>query len=225
MEELRQLHNSCKRQLILQWVRPKSSVLDCGCGRGGDLWKWRAVQAKVYAIDPDQGAMNEAEQRALDGRMGVWFLGPGDIRQAAFAGPYDVICYNFSLHYIFDTYETLEDSVRAISVSLERGGLLIGITPDKARAEAMANKNGHYEDIYGNKFDIWQGGRRLMVELVDGPFYADGPKDEPLLDATILNSKLEAAGFERVLWAPMLDQPNGLISDLYSKFVFRKISD
>jgi hypothetical protein len=88
----------------------------------------------------------------------------------------------------------------------------------------MADTKGHYEDIYGNQFDIYQGGRRLMVQLTDGPFYADGPKDEPLLDSAILISKLEEVGFEKILWEPMLDTPNGVISDLYSKFVFRKIS-
>lgn len=220
MDELRRLHNDCKRQLIMKWVPPKSHVLDCGCGRGGDWWKWKAIKARVSAIDPDIESLKEAEDRALDMGFGVWFLGRGDIRQAAFAGPFDVVCYNFSLQYIVDTWE---DSIKGIECSLEPGGLLIGITPEKARAEAMADEWGHFEDRLGNVFDLYQSGRRMMVHLADGPFYQDGPKDEPVLDATILIEKLKEHGFEKVIWEPMLASPNGLVSDLYSKFVFRKI--
>lgn len=217
--DLRKLHNSCKRQLIIDWVRPFSNVLDCGCGRGGDWWKWKAVKANVSAIDPDSESLVEAEDRSIDMRFPVNFLGKGDIRQAAFAGPFDVVCYNFSLHYIVDAWE---DSIKAIYCSLHSGGLLIGITPEKARAEMMADEKGYFKDHLGNEFNIYQGGRRLMVHLSDGPFYADGPKDEPLLDASVLIEKLKSVGFEKVTWEPMLTQSNGLISDLYSKFVFRK---
>jgi len=58
--------------------------------------------------------------------------------------------------------------------------------------------------------------------LADGPFYADGAKDEPLLDTQKLMSALDAKGIDLVIWEPMLHSPNGLISDLYSKFVFKK---
>jgi hypothetical protein len=61
-----------------------------------------------------------------------------------------------------------------------------------------------------------------MVKLSDGPFYTDGPRDEPLLDGVLLSSRLVKLGFELLVWEPMLSKPNGLISDLYTKFVFRK---
>lgn len=218
-EQLRKLHNDCKRRLIVDYVQPRSFVLDCGCGRGGDWWKWKAVRARVAAIDPDAESLVEAENRALDIGFGVWFLGQGDIRQAAFAGPFDVVCYNFSLHYIVDAWE---DSIKGIGVAVRPGGLLIGIVPERARAEAMCDERGHYSDALGNEFDIYQGGRRLMIKIGDGPFYADGARDEPLLDSTQLIEALTKAGFEKLVWEPMLSRPNGLVSDLYSKFVFRK---
>jgi hypothetical protein len=148
----------------------------------------------------------------------VWFLGLGDIRQAAFAGPYDVVCYNFSLHYIFENEKTLEESLKAIKVSLKPGGLLIGITPEKARAEALADENGNFTDFLGNEFQIKFN--KLHVRLTDGPFYADGAKEEPLLDGPILIQKLKDLGFDRHVWEPMVPRPTGLSSDLYTKFVF-----
>jgi SAM-dependent methyltransferase len=216
--DLRRTHNNYKRQLINKWVMPNSYVLDCGCGRGGDWWKWQAAGVRVAAIDPDHDSLDEAEHRAQEMGLDVWFLGQGDIRQAAFAGPFDVICYNFSLHYIFENEKTLEDSLKAIKVALKPGGLLIGITPEKARAESMANSHGKFKDKLGNEFQIEN--EKLLVRLTDGPFYADGPKEEPLLDGPILVQKLKDLGFEKLAWEPMVPRPTGLISDLYTKFVF-----
>ncbi len=222
--EIRKLHNDCKRRLIVDWVKPRTFVLDCGCGRGGDWWKWKAVQARVAAIDPDEASLKEAEERALTAQFGVWFLGTGDIRQAAFAGPFDIVCYNFSLHYIFETPEIFDLSTRAISASLGPDGLLIGIVPELARVESLVDQFGHFKDELGNEIALLQGGRRLLVRLVDGPFYAEGGREEPTLDAQILRDKLARLGFECLVWEPMLERPNGLVSDMYSKFVFRKSS-
>ena len=221
-EHMRKMHNDAKRQLIQRWVLPGTKVLDCGCGRGGDWHKWKAARVHVFAIDPDEASLCEAEQRAHDMQFGVWFLGLGSIIQAAFAGPYDVICYNFSLQYICEDPVTYRTSLKAIACSLNPNGLLMGVAPEKARAEALADQYGHYKDPLGNEFDLYQGGRRLNVRLVDGPFYADGGREEPVLDATVLVQDLAALGLDLVVWEPMLPEPTGLISDLYSKFVFRK---
>ena len=98
------------------------------------------------------------------------------------------------------------------------------INLDRGRAELMADQHGQYKDRLGNAFMIFQGGRKLMVQLVDGPFYADGGREEPMLDPGTLITALKDVGFELLVWEPMLPEPNGLISDLYSKFVFKKVS-
>jgi SAM-dependent methyltransferase len=221
--DLRKIHNDYKRKHITKWVKPNSYVLDCGCGRGGDWWKWKACGVQVAAIDPDAESIKEAESRANVMGFNVWFLGQGDIRQAAFAGPYDVVCYNFSLHYIFENENTLTESLKAIKVALKPGGLLIGITPEKARAEAMADESGNFIDELGNEFKIEN--KKLHVRLTDGPFYADGAKEEPLLDGPVLIDRLKNLGFNRLVWEPMVSRPTCLISDLYTKFVFVNARD
>jgi ubiquinone/menaquinone biosynthesis C-methylase UbiE len=223
MDALRKLHNDCKRQLIQKWVKPSSFVLDCGCGRGGDWWKWQAVRARIAAIDPDLASIKEAESRASEMGLNVLFLGIGTIIQAAFAGPFDAVCYNFSLHYIFEDELTYKNSIKALALAVRPGGLLFGITPDKDRAESMVDEFGHFKDEFGNEIAWLHGGRRLLVRLVDGPFYADGGREEPTLEPTKLVYDLKEVGFELVTWEPMLNQTNGMISDLYSKFVFKKI--
>ena len=222
MNALRQLHNRAKRELITEWVRPGSKVLDCGCGRGGDIHKWKSVQAHVFAIDPDEASLREAEQRAHDSHVGIWFLGPGTIIEAQASGPYDVICYNFSLQYIFEDAVTYRTSLKALVASLAPGGFLIGVAPDKARAEALTGPKGHFRDALGNEVSLPMGSERLHVRLADGPFYAAGGRSEPLLDSLRLIQDLDRLGISLVSWEPMIPIPNGLVSDLYSKFVFRK---
>ena len=224
MDALRKLHNNCKRKLIEKYVKPGDKVLDCGCGRGGDLHKWKASGATMFMIDPDEESVREAEERAYKIGISVWFLGNGTIIQAAFAGPYDVVCYNFSIHYIAESPEVFEASLKALGVAVKPGGYLIGVTPEKARIEALVGPYGYFKDDLGNEIAMMQGGRKLLVRLVDGPFYADGGREEPILDSNELVKGLANFGFELILWEPMLDQPNGLISDLYSKFVFKKKS-
>jgi SAM-dependent methyltransferase len=213
MDELRKRHNQVKRNLINQWVKPDSYVLDCGCGRGGDWHKWKAVRARVAAIDPDEKSLQEAEGRALDIGLGVWFLGPGDIRQAAFAGPFDAVCYNFSIQYILGDH--FEQSIKAIKLAVKPGGLLIGITPEKSLIEGAKSP-----DALGNIFEIH--GDKVLMSLTDGPFYADGPKYEPLLDGNVLRQALEPE-FRCIAWGPIAPEQTGLVTDIYAQFVFLRL--
>jgi len=210
MDQLRKLHNNCKREFIKQWVRSGSHVLDCGCGRGGDFHKWKAVNARVDAIDPDEESLLEAKRRS-DGSIN--FLGVGDIRDVK--GQWDVVCYNFSIHYIFSDEKTLNESIDAISRAVRPGGLLIGIAPEKIRIQTMCHPDGIFQDSLGNKIKNVQS--HASVQLVDGPFYKGHWKDEPYMDSEILISKLK---FRLVSWEPMMLTPNGFISDMYTKFVF-----
>ena len=211
-QEMRKLHNKCKSDLIYNFVGPGARVLDCGCGRGGDIHKWKKSQAReVVAIDPDGDSLIEARDRAYESRSNVIFLPPGDIRNVE--GTFDVVCYNFSLHYIVDSYE---ESLEAIRRVLTLGGIIIGIVPEKARAEMLTNGQ-YWSDRLGNTLEMH--GDRLWVNLADGPFYEDGPREEPLFDGPEFIDRL---GFDVLMWEPMIPRPNGLISDLYTKFCLRK---
>ena len=221
MDALRKLHNDSKKNLIKTWVPPNSHVLDCGCGRGGDIHKWKSVQnVKVSAIDPDEESMREAHERSSACNIGIWFLPPGDVRDAVKWGPYDVICYNFSLHYICSSEQLYYDSIQAISKSIKVNGRLIGIVPEKTRIDQLLPASGTFRDPLGNTLE--RVGDRLNVNLVDGPFYKDGPKLEPILEGKKFISDMMQLGFRMIVWEPMLDTPNGHVSDIYVKFVLVK---
>jgi hypothetical protein len=87
----------------------------------------------------------------------------------------------------------------------------------------MADESGNFRDKLGNEFKVMSD--RLLVRLTDGPFYASGAKEEPLLDGRVLIERLKDLGFDRLVWEPMVPRPTGLISDLYTKFVFVNARD
>ena len=64
MEEIRRLHNDEKRNLIASIAREGDSVLDVGCGFGGDLQKWRHARVNLSMCEPDAEALEEAKNRA-----------------------------------------------------------------------------------------------------------------------------------------------------------------
>ena len=219
-DRLRQLHNNCKRALISTHVRRGMGmrVLDVGCGRGGDLGKWMDAGAgHVHCVDPDEeslvGANGVLDRSAFLNYPVTTQL--GTVLDVV-CGEYDIVCYNFSLHYIAPR---LAESCAVIAQRLRSGGLLIGICPDYDSIMAMGCP---FRDRLGNSFRMQ--GDTLFVSVADpsAPFYAGGERPEPVLHRQLLQRELEGLGVHLQSWEPMLQRRNGLISDMYSTFVFRK---
>jgi SAM-dependent methyltransferase len=219
MEEIRQYHNLVKRQLIQSATQSGSSVLDVGCGFGGDLQKWTHAGVRTLDMcDPSAEALVEARSRASKMKIVPNFF-HGDILVCPTNKKYDIICYNFSLHYIFESYRLFKNSIRAIKDRLRTGGKLIGVIPD---SESILMKTP-FSDPLGNymlrKDDTGYGnfGEKLFVNLADTPFYADGPKSEPIAYKDLLITELWEQGIELQEWKPLTGNP---LSKMYSQFIF-----
>lgn len=209
-DKMRRMHNDFKKDLIFKNAKVGDRVLDCGAGRGGDLLKWKIAGIyKPTCIDPDQESLLELEKRAKTiGSLPNVQL--GDILTVE-GGPFDVICYNFSLHYIAPR---LEENVAAIARNLKPGGKLIGIVPDPNRLPC-----DYFVDRQGNT--VIRRGDTLDVKLLNGPFYAGSFKTEPILEPEALKNSLSRHGVTCETWEPMVSEETGLISDIYSRFIFR----
>ena len=166
--------------------------------------------------DPEPEALIEARSRAKNMHMRVNFY-EGDIH-ACPKRKFDVVCFNFSLHYIFATKDLFFKSIHEIKKRVKAGGHLIGIIPD---SEKIIFKTPLHDDM-GNFFKLKDHGNggfgeKLFVHLEDTPYYADGPKSEPVAFKDLLITHLEELGFKLQLWEGLQGNP---ISELYSKFIF-----
>ena len=216
MEELRKAHNNFKRSLIESVTKTNDHILDVGSGFGGDLSKWNKCGAIINMAEPDEDALHEARDRARGMHIRVNFY-LGDIHQCP-NRYYDIICYNFSLHYIFQTRELFFSSIREIKNRMKRGGKLIGIIPD---SESILFRTPLKDDM-GNFFIMKNPGNgdfgeKLFVNLVDTPYYLEGAKSEPIAYKDLLITHLEELGFRLVKWEQLSGNP---ISKLYSQFIF-----
>lgn len=216
MEDIRRYHNEEKRALITRFVREGDSVLDVGCGFGGDLQKWRHARVNLSMCEPDDGALEEAKLRARNMKQRVNFY-HGDI-SACPHRRYDVVCYNFSLHYIFQSRELFTHTLHEIRRRLKPGGVFMGIVPDSQQIifrTPLNDEDGNFFKLRGTSDGGF--GEKLYVHLVDTPYYADGPKPEPLAHRDLLVTHLENMGFSMEYWEGLIGNP---ISRLYSKFMF-----
>jgi SAM-dependent methyltransferase len=216
MEEIRKNHNEAKRNLIQSVSQKGQHILDVGCGFGGDLQKWHKCGVNINMCDPEPSALEEARARAKNMHMRVNFY-EGDVCNCP-KRKFDTICFNFSLHYIFASRDLFFTSIHEIRKRIKPGGLLIGIIPD---SEKIIFKTPLLDDS-GNFFKLKDHGNggfgeKLFVNLVDTPYYADGPKSEPVAFKDLLITHLEELGFKLQLWEGLTGNP---ISELYSKFIF-----
>ena len=215
MEEIRKHHNEAKRLLIQSVAQEGQHILDVGCGFGGDLQKWHKCGVNINMCDPSSDALKEAKSRARNMKMRVNFY-EGDIFNCP-NRKYDIICFNFSLHYIFQSADLFFKSIREIKKRMKPGGLLIGIIPDSEKIIMKTQIKDDMGNFFITKGSYGGFGEKLFVNLVDTPYYKDGAKSEPIAHKDLLWSELEKSGFRLEEWSSL---EGNQISDLYSRFIF-----
>eukprot|EP00906_Rhabdomonas_costata_P020218 RCo029385 len=152
------------------------TVLDLGCGRGGDLFKWSKTAASYYCgIDVSPVAIEEARSRHRHFRHKLpadFFV--GDCLGPSFTFPplpstspfptgcttpaFDVVSCMFALHYSFRDEATARSVLRTVAAHLRLGGVFLVCTVDavvlmrRMRAAAPERKcgNSDYQVIFAD---------------------------------------------------------------------------
>ena len=206
----RAYHNKCKLQLLERWCQPGSSLLDVGCGRGGDLRKWSAMGLNVTAVEPDKDLLDDAKGRWYKMKCNPhvhWVL--GDIRTAPMS-EWDCVAYMFSIHWILE--DDGEEQFRHAMNRLKSGGVLLGIVPDGdaiTKQERFSCPDGQF----------WVEGDRVNWK-VEGPFYNDTVLNEPMLTQSKLQHMAANNGGHMVEWETV---GNRSISRFYASFAIMKM--
>lgn len=125
--------------LIHTYGRQGDTVLDIGCGKGGDLLKWnRARIAGFIGVDIAEISIEQAQGRYNSSRLGFWakfvvgdpFEQPIEdvLKSQAFA--VDVVSCQFCLHYSFESENRARTLLANISKMLRPGSYFIGTIPN-----------------------------------------------------------------------------------------------
>lgn len=221
MEALRKTHNRIKLNHIKNHCSHGCKVLDVGCGRGGDMGKWKSVGAIVTAGDPDSSVIPEARRRAKINKLDARFF-TGGIENAPME-KFDIICYNFSLQYCFENKRTFSRTMTEILKRMHSGSKFIGCIPDSE----FISMNSSFEDSLGNAFvrcpkREWYFGDQIKVHL-DSPYYGDKFIGEPVAHKDLFITWMEKHGCILEQWEPLCNAKTDMITDLYSKFCFYRV--
>lgn len=171
--DIRMKNNKIKMDWMEKHIPYGSKVLDIGCGQGGDIHKWKKLGANVFGIDPNPLAIAEARRRSPWSQFMC-----GTIEDVPLDLKFDVVCYNFSLHYEhrFDLISHFAPKVVGIVSNPET----ILTNKDEPRI--------HVEQV---------SPCHVSVYIEDVPYYRNGPVVEPLFDQV----KFEKY-FDIVEWEP-----------------------
>uniref|UniRef100_A0A8C5R385 mRNA cap guanine-N(7) methyltransferase n=1 Tax=Leptobrachium leishanense TaxID=445787 RepID=A0A8C5R385_9ANUR len=174
---LRNFNNWMKSALIGEFTekvrekkKGKITVLDLGCGKGGDLLKWKKGRIdKLICTDIAEISVKQCEQRYSDMRargrnehiFNAEFItadSSKEILSQKYSNPeitFDICSCQFVYHYSFETYEQADLMLRNACERLCPGGYFIGTTPDGfelvKRLEA-SETNSFGNDVYSVTF-------------------------------------------------------------------------
>ncbi|XP_060100033.1 mRNA cap guanine-N7 methyltransferase [Heteronotia binoei] len=167
---LRNFNNWIKSVLIgefLDKVRQRKqsiTVLDLGCGKGGDLLKWRKGRiSKLVCTDIADISVQQCKQRYMDMRnrrsndriFSAEFI-TADSTKELLSKKYndrnmcfDICSCQFVYHYSFETYEQADLMLKNACERLCPGGYFIGTTPDSC--ELVKRLEASQTDSFGNE--------------------------------------------------------------------------
>lgn len=156
---LRSYNNWVKSVLIKKHAPTQAGfkILDVGCGKGGDLQKWRHANPSLYVgLDPADVSIEQASGRYREmkhksrGRLFHAEFGVKDcfgeslddvniVREVGFdksldprwgGGGFDVVSMMFCMHYAFENEEKCRQMLRNVAGSLKKGGKFLGVIPN-----------------------------------------------------------------------------------------------
>ncbi|EJW04374.1 hypothetical protein EDEG_01389 [Edhazardia aedis USNM 41457] len=235
---IRNMNNYIKSILINEFTKENAAVLDLGCGRGGDLRKYKNQNIKYYhGIDIAEKSIEAARERvqklypsfivkfsAKDAYGTDW-----DLKQT-----FDVISCQFSFHYAFKTKEIFENTVKNISGHLNKNGSFIATIPN---TNVVLGRYGRYGNNYGNQFyrieflekyeDIVKKSELFGVGY---NFYLEEAIDnciEYLIDIKAMIKMFEKYGLKMVLYQDFLQFYNSLCGkyqDLHEIIIKKRLS-
>ncbi|XP_045472288.1 mRNA cap guanine-N7 methyltransferase isoform X1 [Harmonia axyridis] len=205
---MRNFHNWIKSMLINEYLTNiKASkkynapirALDMGCGKGGDLLKWKkgnishliCTDIALVSLDQCKNRYSDMKERSAKDRNGgnlfsIEYISADCSRlrlREKYSDPsakLDIVSCQFAFHYSFESLPQAECMLRNASECLQAGGYFIGTIPDAYELVSRAkrnNSNSFGNDVYQVVFDCDMDKPPLFGAKYN--FYLDGVVDCP----------------------------------------------
>lgn len=230
--ELRKHHNDIKRKYINKYIiKPKSSLLDLACGKGGDLNKWATNKnvVKVVGYDFNEESITEAcnrlkklhkPKRPFDVSFHVQNLGAVTLECT---DHYNYITSFFAFHYFFHSRKTLNTILKTIDNCSKKNTILILALFDGNKIKDVADNNyaitrldPQKKSNYGNRVSVYIKGSVLDIPTIE---YIVNPEFLIKKMASINFKLIERKDFDVT---DKLSKAEQYLSSLNTTYVFRK---
>ena len=134
------------------------SILDVGCGRGGDLFKWAHCNISNYVgVDISDASIEEAKNRSkkISDVEFDFHIMPIEkfFKSLDKNTKYNIISLQFVLHYIIDSMDSLEQLIDCCRQHLNTDGVIIGTIVNSQEAckylskESKENNHQRYFNL------------------------------------------------------------------------------
>lgn len=163
IESLRRFNNWVKSVLIGEYVGQGFTVLDIGCGKGGDLLKYKNAKIAFYVgTDIDENSVINGRTRFQQSRPGfeaVFVVGDITdpeitISQALLPDydiEYDLVSAQFMVNYLLDSEAKLRRFFTNVTEKLKPGGYFVGTIPD-ANVIVKKLRTASQDLTFGNSY-------------------------------------------------------------------------
>lgn len=223
---LRLESNEWKRHMITAHVGRNCSVLDVGCGRGGDLSKLVHRQVSTYTgVDSSPLALEEACSRAVNlGINACLCLSDMSVDEPiVIAAPSDVGICMFALHYFVMTESSTTRFARFLKLHLKPGAFFLGVCPDPREIMYRLLDEDSADDgtVSLRWIDATAGLYNCKITSDSGDVLVDAK--EKLIDWPVVERIIESVANLRLVSLVPAPSLNCSSMALYSAFVFEPI--
>uniref|UniRef100_A0A8C2D1D5 mRNA (guanine-N(7))-methyltransferase n=1 Tax=Cyprinus carpio TaxID=7962 RepID=A0A8C2D1D5_CYPCA len=194
---MRNFNNWLKSVLIAEILdkvkerRREVTVLDLGCGKGGDLLKWKKGRIdKLVCADIAAVSIEQCQQRYNDMRrrghpndrtFSAQFI-TADCSRELLSGKlrdpelrFDVCSCQFVCHYSFESQQQADTMLRNACERLRPGGFFIGTTPDAYEMVNALLAFNHDYFVYRNKYIFKYIYQKWNLLIYQGQLASDSP--------------------------------------------------
>lgn len=222
-------YNNITKGCLLEIPKERSSLLDVGGGRGGDIQKWMSLKyGFVKTIEPNPENMREMEKRAKKSKFSQYKVFNGKAQDTARVvkafgkEELDSASIFFCLGYFGQKEKDLSGLISTLSILLKQGAMVMLAFMDGGEVRELLKDKKRFENsaFYIEKEDEFTDkdfGNSVFVHIKDETSMVKN-QVEWLIEFPVFKRMMEDSGFELV-FSRLMDEGISFLSTEAFEFV------